>query len=104
MKKLFLLPFAFLLTVPAFAQDTTYDSSVPVVEEEYIEIEESDFGDRMEQERLEQERMEAMEESSALESEDRRSYDGIDYTAPDRTRTNRARHALDTSSDASDDR
>lgn len=105
MKKLFMLPLALFLTVPAFAQSRTYDSNVPVIEEEeYIEVDE-DLGDRMERDRLEQERMEAREEARLDRSmEDHRSYDGIDYTAPDRNRTNRERRALNTSGDASDDK
>lgn len=106
MKKLFMLPLALFLTVPAFAASSrTYDSNVPVIEEEeYIEVDD-DFNDRLEMERLEQERMEAREEARVDRAmEDHRAYDGIDYSAPDRERTNRERRALNTSGDASDDR
>ena len=106
MKKLLALPFALLLAAPAFAQSRTYDSRVPVVEEEYIEVEEigpTEYRDRMDQERLEQQRMESMNRDSyGAEHRGHLSRDGVDYM--DRTRTNRERHAINTSGDASDDR
>jgi hypothetical protein len=119
MKKLILLPLLATLAVPAFADSTkttttrTYEESVPMMQDsDMIEAEEESFDDStLDQESLDQERMEDQdqwEEQEMLEEqemmEERSEYEAeeaIDYD--DRTRTDRARKAMDTSSDASDD-
>jgi hypothetical protein len=114
MKKLIVLPLLATLAIPAFAgtikttTTRTYEESIPLMKDsEMIEAEEESFDDGpLDQESLDQERMEdqdhweeqeMMEDRSQFEAEE-----AIDYE--DRTRTDRARKALDTSSDASDDK
>lgn len=93
MKKLMAIPLALFFAFPVIAQTRSYDDEVPLLEEEYIEVDEVEPS-RQEMEAVEEQRMEDLDESM--------SDDGINYN--DRTRTNRARHAINTSGDASDDR
>ncbi len=121
MKKFMTISLIALLAFPALATTTrttttsTYEESTPVMEtdmesnSEMIEAQEADDYNDLEDNSLtteeanqtrleEQQRMEERNQNSStiIESED-----AIDYS--DRTRTDRARKALNTGSDASDD-
>ena len=121
MKKFMTISLIALIAVPAWATTTrttttsTYEESAPVMEtdmesnSEMIEAQEADDYDGIEdnslstdeanQTRLDEEQK--MEERNQNSSTIIESEDAIDYS--DRTRTNRARKALNTGSDASDD-
>lgn len=105
MKILLTMPIVVMISLPIFAQTRTYDSDVPILEDEYIEVEDvtPNYDENLEMESLEQQRMEELEaQRFEQESMDELSDNGIDYS--DRTRTNRERRAINTSGDASDDR
>lgn len=96
MKRLIAIPMVLFFAFSAWSMTNADETSVPILEEEYIEVEEVPMDERMEMQDLEEQRMEESRISDSL------SEDGIDYS--DRTRTNRERRAINTSSDASDDR
>lgn len=105
MKKIFAMTVIGLLTLPAIAQSTTtttttdyYNEEVssPSTNADMIQAEEEGYEDStLDSEDVQQERMEE-KKSKTLDT------DSIDYN--DRTRTNRERKAINTGSDASDDR
>lgn len=120
MKNFIVLPLIALLAIPAFAGSTkttttrTYDSTMtapataPVMDmdsernAEMIEAEEDSYTDSLDHDAIEQERMEErMIEEQKMEESAVTDEDVIDYS--DRTRTNRARKALNTGGNASDD-
>lgn len=95
MKKFFAVPLIALLSLPVFAGGN-WQAEEERMEADMIEAEQYDdtflTDEEVEENRLEQEqRMEERDESEEM----------IDYR--DRTRTDRARDALNTGSDASDD-
>lgn len=102
MKKLFAVPLVALLSLPVFAGGN-WQAEEERMESDMIEAEQYDdtflTDEEVEENRLEQEqRMEERDQnaSTIIESDEM-----IDYR--DRTRTDRARDALNTGSDASDD-
>jgi hypothetical protein len=120
MKRLVALPLIAFLAIPAFATTTTtttrsYEATTtaPVMgtdsKAEMMEAEEESFSSKeLEQESMEQQRMEESWEDDSWEEQrmedtsgDMESEGSVDYN--DRTRTDRARKALNTGSNASDD-
>lgn len=94
MKRFIAVPLLALLSVPAFAGNM--DSRSTIVEEEEAVYEEGYNSDSSLDDEIREEKME--ERSTIIEDD---SSDAVNYS--DRTRTNRERHAINTSSDASDD-
>lgn len=121
MKKFMTFSLIAMLAVPALATTTrtsttsTYEETTPVMEtdmesnSEMIEAQESDDYESLEDNSLSTDEVDKarldekqkMEERNQNSSSIMESEDAIDYS--DRTRTNRARKALNTGSDASDD-
>ena len=96
MKKFFVIPLVAFLTLPVFAGGNwqAEEERIDLYEDSYLSEEEIE-SDRLEKEQ----RMEERDQNSStiIESDTPR----IDYD--DRTRTDRARDALNTGGDASDD-
>lgn len=91
-------------TTSTYEESSSEPASEPVMDSEMIEAEEYDDSlstEEVDQARWdEQQRMQEMEQDNSTVIEEEEA--AVDYT--DRTRTDRARKALNTGSDASDDK